>query len=129
MRTHLFTRPTCNTPRTICSAFPISSYFYTVLRANILALPTSGAEFFIKCNLWIRTDGLRIAAPRAMQITSLQKYIGSDSFSIMYMEMFYDYIDMGALADIDEQDLKCIEETVKKIEDNMQKIIRGEKGL
>ena len=24
-----------------------------------------------------------------MQITSLQKYIGSDSFSIMYMEMFY----------------------------------------
>ena len=34
-----------------------------------------------------------------------------------------------ALADIDEQDLKCIEETVKKIEDNMQKIIRGEKGL
>ena len=102
MRTHLFTRPTCNTPRTICSAFPISSYFYTVLWANILALPTSGAEFFIKCNLWIRTDGLRIAAPRAMQITSLQKYIGSDSFSIMYMEMFYDYIDMGALADIDE---------------------------
>ena len=82
-------RPTCNTPRTICSAFPISSYFYTVLRANILALPTSGAEFFIKGNLWIRTDGLRIAAPRAMQITSLQKYIGSDSFSIMYMEMFY----------------------------------------
>ena len=89
MRAHLFTRPTCNTPRTIRSAFPISSYFYTVLWANILALPTSGAEILIKCTLRIRTDGLWIAAPRTMQITSLQKYIGSDPFPIMNMEMFY----------------------------------------
>ena len=62
-----------------------------------------------------RLQHLKITKAAVPYINEIKKY--RDSFTKL------------ALADIDEQDLKCMEETVKKIEDNMQKIIRGEKGL
>lgn len=62
-----------------------------------------------------RIQHLKITSKAVPYINEIKKY--QESFT------------RAALADIDKQALECMDETIKKIEDNMQKIIRGEKEL
>lgn len=108
----LFNNPSINTSKELVVCLAVSK---SLVARSVDSLVQKGLLCMIEDKKDHRIQHLKITEQAIPYIDEIKKY--RDSFT------------KQALADIDEKDLICMEETMKKIEDNLQKIIRGEKGL